>query len=414
MGNNPKPESIARGWQLMCMCVGTFPPSREFENHLLNYVLEKKDSTGAVGNYARYSLRRLEGMLSSGASGFVPSVEEIQSYKERPPILATIELVDGTPLTEELPVTPDLNVAKVLEICTHFLDLQDERANTFGVFVVDVEAEDEEDDMDRPAPPPPGPANDLTRTPRPLRNEDFMGDVCVQKARQGRAYKFVFKRKIFIKEEDLSSDDEMFNRLIYLPADEVIIGNIPVADENVIMRLVAGSIAVDLADEFPDQGDDLLEAECIEYVPVPWRAKYGESEWADKILALRDSVIAEEPESLQQEYVNAVQHHELFGTHFFHVKKVNDVDAISSLPQKMIAAFNSDGLHFLDDNRRILMSYGYADIYRWGGSSVQFSLIIWNADTQHTFEMILNTSQAADMAALILDFINAIMASTQQ
>ena len=122
--NNPKPESIARGWQLMCMCVGTFPPSREFENHLLNYILEKKDSQGAVGNYARYSLRRLEGMLSSGASGFVPSVEEIQSYKERPPILSTIELVDGTPLTEELPVTPDLNVGKVLEICTHFLDLQ--------------------------------------------------------------------------------------------------------------------------------------------------------------------------------------------------------------------------------------------------------------------------------------------------
>jgi len=267
--NNPKPESIARGWQLMCMCVGTFPPSREFENHLLNYVLEKRDSTGAVGNYARYSLRRLEGMLSSGASGFVPSVEEIQSYKERPPILATIELVDGTPLTEELPVTPDLNVAKVLEICTHFLDLQDLRAGPFGVFVVDV-----------------------------------------------------------------------------------------------------------------------------------------------KVLALRSSVISEEPETLQQEYVSAVQHHELFGTHFFHVKKVNDVEAISTLPTSMIAAFNSDGLHFCDENRRILMSYGYADIYRWGGSSVQFSLIIWNADTQDTFEMILTTFQAADMAALILDFINAIMAAT--
>jgi myosin heavy subunit len=127
LSNNPKPESIARGWHLMCMCVGTFPPSRDFENHLLNYILEKKDSTGAVGNYGRYSLRRLEGMLSSGASGSVPSVEEIQSYKERPPILATIELVDGTPVFEELPVTPDLNVTKVLEICIHFLDLQDPR-----------------------------------------------------------------------------------------------------------------------------------------------------------------------------------------------------------------------------------------------------------------------------------------------
>lgn len=206
----------------------------------------------------------------------------------------------------------------------------------------------------------------------------------------------------------------MFNRLIYLQAaDEVIVGNIPVASEDDVLRLVAQSLAVDLADEFPETNDGLLEAECMEYVPVPWREKHSDEEWADKILALRSSVVNEEPETLQPEYVNAVQHHELFGTHFFHVKKVNDVDAIASLPTKMIAAFNSDGLHFLDENRRILVSYGYADIYRWGGSSVQFSLIIWNADTQDTFEMILSTFQAADMAALILDFINAIMAQQQ-
>ena len=118
--HNPRPESQVRAWQVMCMCVGTFPPSRDFENYLLNFILEHVEGNGAVGNYARYSLRRLEGILNSGPSGFVPSVNEIQAYKERPPILATIELVDGTPLTEELPITPDLNVAKVLDICTHF------------------------------------------------------------------------------------------------------------------------------------------------------------------------------------------------------------------------------------------------------------------------------------------------------
>jgi hypothetical protein len=93
--SNPRPESSVRAWQLMCMCVGTFPPSKDFENYLINFILQAKDGAGAVGNYARYSLRRLEGILNSGPSGFVPSVEEIQAYKERPPILATIELVDG-------------------------------------------------------------------------------------------------------------------------------------------------------------------------------------------------------------------------------------------------------------------------------------------------------------------------------
>ena len=57
--------------------------------------------------------------ISTGeGTGFVPSVEEIQAYKERPPILATIELVDGNIIAEDLPITPDFNVGKVLEICT--------------------------------------------------------------------------------------------------------------------------------------------------------------------------------------------------------------------------------------------------------------------------------------------------------
>ena len=413
--NNPKPESIARGWQLMCMCVGTFPPSREFENYLLNFVLEKKSSSGAVGNYAKYTLRRLEGMLSSGASGFVPSVEEIQAYKERPPILSTIELVDGTPLTEELPVTPDLNVVKVLEICTHFLDLQDTRSADFGIFVVDCDEHDagavktarvqHVDDSN--------PASDLPRTPRPLRGEDFMGDVVVQKARQGRPYKFVFKRKIYLRNLDESSEDEMFNRLIYLQAaDEVITGNVPVSSLDSVVDLTAKSVAVDLGEDFPTDADGLVDAEVMEYVPMPWRHKFSDQQWAEKVLALRDYGESD-PDQLQDDYVASVSASELYGTHFFHVQKANDVEATASLPERLIAAFNSEGLHFLDENRRILMSFGYADIYRWGGSSVQFSLIIWNADTQDTFEMILSTLQAADMAALILDFINAIMASTQ-
>lgn len=64
--------------------------------------------------YAKYCLHTLEGMMSSRTNeGIVPTLEEIQAYKERPPILATIELVNGALLTEDLPVAPDLNVKKV-------------------------------------------------------------------------------------------------------------------------------------------------------------------------------------------------------------------------------------------------------------------------------------------------------------
>jgi hypothetical protein len=192
---NQKAESIAKGWQMLCMCVTTFPPSPSFQDYLLNYILERENTKGAIRNYARYCLRTLEGMLSSGASGFVPTVEEISAYKERPPILATIELVDGTIISEELPVTPDLNVGKVIGICAHFLELKDSRAGNFGIFVYDVPGEPEyllpkTDD----APPPP--YHDLPRTPRALSSNDFMGSILVEKVRQRRNYKFVFKRKV--------------------------------------------------------------------------------------------------------------------------------------------------------------------------------------------------------------------------
>ncbi|CAM9453888.1 unnamed protein product, partial [Chrysoparadoxa australica] len=139
LSENPKPDSTAKGWQVMCMCCGTFLPSLDFENYLLNFILEKCQYEGAEACYAKYCLHTLEGMMSSRTNeGIVPTLEEIQAYKERPPILATIELVNGALLTEDLPVAPDLNVKKVLEICAHFGGLQSARTDMMGLFVYDL------------------------------------------------------------------------------------------------------------------------------------------------------------------------------------------------------------------------------------------------------------------------------------
>lgn len=270
--HNPRPESSVRGWQLMCMCVGTFPPSRDFENYLINFILEYKDGAGAVGNYARYSLRRLEGIINSGPSGFVPSVDEISAYKERPPILATIQLVDGTPLTEDLPITPDLNVAKVLDICNHFMELSDDRMAYFGIFVEDIEDADSPkiDPASDDAPPYAG----LPKTPRPLQNENFMGDVVTVKVRHNQAFRFVYKRKVFLKNLDGPSEDPMFERLCYLQAvDEVVKGNIPVDSEDEAARLAAVAIACDYVDEFEESTEWLLETGVVDYIAAAWRDK---------------------------------------------------------------------------------------------------------------------------------------------
>jgi myosin heavy subunit len=501
VSNNPKPESIARCWQLMCMAVGTFPPSSEFKNHLFNFLLKFRPTPGLVGGYANYCLRRLEGILNSGASGFIPSVAEIEAYKERPPILATIELVDGSPLTTDLPITPDLSVAKVLEICNHFLELKDSRKRFFGIHVVDLPGGAKDTKAPPPPPrrpgapappPPPPPADwDLPRTPAPLREQDFMGDVYVSRRRQGRKYKFVFKRKIYIKPDDEPSDDDMYKRLDFLQAcDEVIVGNISIDDEAVVTDMIAASVFVDMEEvsfcvecvvwssffrfvrlvwvrfvsvncahstfyaplrrcpplltsamivtttvttpktfalcvmKVPEDAETLIEEGCLmEYIPQPWKMDHTEEEWGDLVLAAMQPLEDAEFEQVQEDYIEKVRDHPLFGTSFFHVKRVPSSDTsqeprlVKDLPDVMYCAFNSDGMHFLADSlgkkHEIILKFGFADIYRWGGSHTRFSLIIWDAEVQGTFELSLYTSQAPDMAALILDYINAIMEASE-
>ena len=262
---NPRPESSRAGWQVMCMAVGAFPPSTELENYLLNFILAEVDGAGSVGRYARYALRRLEGIMDSGASGYVPNVEDIQAFKERPPILATIEMVDGTLLTEDLPITPDLNVSKVLDICSHFMELQDPRQQYFGIFVYELDSEDAEVSLDPAVPTRPD--GTLKVTPRPLQNDSFMGDVVVTKSRLGIDFKFVYKRKVFLRQFDDESEDPMYERLIYLQAaDEVILGNLPIEDEETVAKLVCDSMIVDLEADMPEDVDTLLDCSMIECV----------------------------------------------------------------------------------------------------------------------------------------------------
>jgi hypothetical protein len=83
---------------------------------------------------------------------------------------------------------------------------------------------------------------------------------------------------------------------------------------------------------------------------------------------------------------------------------------IQQLPYDLILAFNSEGMHIYNFSRQMLISFPYSDICRWGGSSSQFSLIMADDQTNESYEFVLITSQAADMAAIILDHIRAIMA----
>jgi len=77
---NPNPEGVFKGWQIVCVLLTAFPPSKNFETYLRSFMLQHTShSEGRVDVMAKYCLRRLVAISKRGPRGKPPSVAEIET-----------------------------------------------------------------------------------------------------------------------------------------------------------------------------------------------------------------------------------------------------------------------------------------------------------------------------------------------
>ncbi|XP_047544700.1 myosin-VIIa-like isoform X2 [Vanessa atalanta] len=88
--NNPSKASYARGWILLSLCVGCFPPSERFITYLRSFI-----RVGPPG-YAPYCEGRLVRTFKNGPRTQPPSWLELQATKTKKPILLTVTLMNET------------------------------------------------------------------------------------------------------------------------------------------------------------------------------------------------------------------------------------------------------------------------------------------------------------------------------
>lgn len=88
--NNYVKSSYARGWILLSLCIGCFPPSDKFINYLKAFI-----RSGPPG-YAPYCEGRLNRTFQNGARTQPPSWLELMATKNKDPIILTVILMDGS------------------------------------------------------------------------------------------------------------------------------------------------------------------------------------------------------------------------------------------------------------------------------------------------------------------------------
>lgn len=83
LSGNPNPESVFKGWQMLCVLLIAFPPSKNFETYLRSFIQQRiSQSEGRVDVMAKHCLRRLSAISKKGPRGKPPSVAEIETASD--------------------------------------------------------------------------------------------------------------------------------------------------------------------------------------------------------------------------------------------------------------------------------------------------------------------------------------------
>jgi len=76
---------VFKGWQLLCVFLVTFPPSKNFETYLRSFMTQRTShSEGRVDVMAKYCLRRLAFISKKGPRGKAPTTAEIETASVKP------------------------------------------------------------------------------------------------------------------------------------------------------------------------------------------------------------------------------------------------------------------------------------------------------------------------------------------
>ncbi|XP_054579020.1 unconventional myosin-VIIb isoform X2 [Eptesicus fuscus] len=333
LSENVKTSSLARGWVLLSLCLGCFPPSERFMKYLLNFIGE-----GPAG-YGPFCAERLRRTYTNGVRTEPPTWLELQAVKSRKHIPVHVVLATG----ESLTVTVD-SASTSREVCLHIARQQGLRDH-LG-FSLQVAVYDKFWSL--------GSGRDHVM--------DAVGQ-CEQLARErGESerqspWRLYFRKEFFSPWHD-PREDAVSTELIYRQVlHGVWSGEYSFEREEELVELLARHCCVQLGASAGREAVQGLLPSCVP--PKLYRTKPPE-QWAGLVTAALAQVPHSQRQAAQEQVVGTarLQWPLLFSRLF-------EVTAFSGprLPKtQLILAVNWKGLFLLDQRERALLELPFPEI----------------------------------------------------
>ncbi|KAI9285037.1 Rho GTPase activation protein, partial [Umbelopsis sp. AD052] len=141
LNNNPNKWSVLKGWEILCVITITFPPSKNLESYLTEFVKQyhnqKENKMDVMSQHVSSKLIKI---CSRGAKGKVLTVAEIERAKDapfKPSVFGeTLEFI-----MEQQASTTDLDIPKIVPFLANMV-LELNGLTSEGIFRVPGDADD--------------------------------------------------------------------------------------------------------------------------------------------------------------------------------------------------------------------------------------------------------------------------------
>ncbi|KAJ8910894.1 hypothetical protein NQ315_003947, partial [Exocentrus adspersus] len=375
--NNYIKSSYARGWILMSLCVGCFPPSERFINYLRAFI-----RSGPPG-YAPYCEGRLNRTFQNGARMQPPSWLELIATKNKDPINLEITLMDGTIQTVEVD-SATTSEEIVIQIAST-LSLKD----VFG-FSLFITLYDKVMSLGS-------------------ENDHVMDAVsqCEQYAKeQGQherncPWRLFLRKEIFTPWHDPAEDSVATNLIYHQIIRGIKAGEYRFNVEADIASIIATQYYIENGSQM---NKNVLHTRIGEYLPT-YLVKQSQNNlnvWETNIVNAFSNLLCVKQKLSQMKAKEFIVKYAkstwpILFSKFYEVIQISGPE----LPKKnMIIAINGSGIFLIDDQEQILLEFTYADIslatYERTAQAMKFIL-----HTVRKEEYVFLTLDAQNLASLV-------------
>ncbi|CAL8273247.1 unnamed protein product [Arctogadus glacialis] len=384
-GNNNK-NSYYRGWILLSLCLGIFPPTEKFIKYLQSFI------RSGPGGYGPYCVERLRRTASNGVRGEPPSWLELQATKTKKRMTVTLTLMDGR--TISVPVDSASTSGEICQMLSQKVQLKDSFG--FSVYVALYEkvwalGSGREHVMDA-----------ISQCEQEVRRKGGQ--------EQHAPWRLYFRKEVFAPWHDCK-DDAVSTELIYRQVIRGLkFGEYQCRKEDDYVELTTKHLYIQhgragAAEQVKAAVQDAISSSLLEAKP--------EDKWVQMVSTAHTQGLykAGDENAMKTDVVEyARKNWPMFFSRFFEVVKVSGPALAKS---RFIVAINWTGITFLDERERRLVELSYPEVtgvntVRDPKSSAQ-SVCLLTLRGDFT----LSGAMTEDLAALVLVFLAGLRERSQ-